>query len=61
MIATASIAARTIKGLSYYPNFITPEEKLRINSIIHSRQWCDRLRRKQQYYGIKYFQTKHND
>lgn len=61
MIATASEAARIIKGLSYYPNFISLEEKSHINSIIHSRSWCDRLRRRQQYYGIKYFQTKFND
>ena len=50
-----------IKGLKYIPNFFTSSQKQTVLSIINSNPWCDRLRRRQQYYGIKYFQTKISD
>ena len=50
-----------IKGLKYIRDFITGSEKERILAVINSNRWCDRLRRRQQYYGIKYFQTKIDD
>ena len=30
-------------------------------NIVNSKKWCKQLKREQQYYGIKYFQTSHND
>lgn len=29
--------------------------------IVRSNQWCHHLRRQQQYYGIRYYQTTYND
>ena len=50
-----------IRGLQYYRNFVTENEKNEILAIIDGHKWCDRLMRKQQYYGIKYYQTKIED
>ncbi len=50
-----------IKGLKYFDNFLNRAEKDQVLSVINSNKWCDRLLRRQQYYGIKYFQTKLND
>lgn len=47
-----------IPGLNYLPNFINKSQKDRILSVIGNHSWCNQLKRKQQYYGIKYFQTK---
>lgn len=49
------------QGFRYIPNFISEQEKHKIMGVIMSRSWCDRLKREQQYYGIKYYQTKHMD
>lgn len=50
-----------IAGLRYIPNFITQSDKLRVMAVVNSNKWCNRLMRAQQYYGIKYFQTKIED
>lgn len=47
-----------IKGLKYIENFLNKTEKDKLLTVINSHPWCHRLRRSQQYYGIKYFQTK---
>ena len=46
-----------IPGLTYLPNFINQSEKHLILNVINQYPWCDELKRYQQYYGIKYFQT----
>lgn len=47
-----------VPGLCYLPNFISQHQKTALLSIIAHNSWCNQLKRKQQYYGIKYFQTK---
>ena len=47
-----------IQGLKYYPGFLNSQLKEKVLSVINSHPWCHRLKREQQYYGIKYFQTK---
>jgi alkylated DNA repair dioxygenase AlkB len=49
---------RVIPGLLYLKNFISGQERERILEIVRGNPWCQHLKRKQQYYGIKYFQTK---
>lgn len=49
------------QGFKYIANFISQDEKQRILNIVMNNQWCGRLRREQQYYGIKYFHTKYLD
>lgn len=49
------------KGFRYLSNFITDSEKQELLNIVMNNPWCSRLRRQQQYYGIKYFQTKYLD
>lgn len=48
-------------GFRYIPNFISGEEEQKLVEIANKNQWCDHLQRHQQYYGIKYFQTKYAD
>lgn len=52
---------KLIPGLLYFRNFISLQEKEKVLQTINSNPWCEHLRRKQQYYGIKYFQTKMPD
>ena len=51
----------SISGLKYLPDFLTLPQKERALQVVSSNQWCDRLVRAQQYYGIKYYQTKVED
>lgn len=48
-------------GFRYIPGFITEEEEQKLLQIVNKNEWCDHLHRHQQYYGIKYFQTKYAD
>ena len=47
-----------IPGLRYLPNFVTQQEKQQLLRIMEQHPWSVELKREQQYYGIKYFQTK---
>jgi alkylated DNA repair dioxygenase AlkB len=44
----------TVKGLSYLPDFITPEQHEVLVQRIDSHPWLTELRRRVQHYGYKY-------
>jgi alkylated DNA repair dioxygenase AlkB len=43
-----------IEGLSYVPDFITPEEENEIIRLVDGGTWLDDLKRRVQHYGWKY-------
>ena len=61
MLKQVASAIQLPQGFRYIPNFVSDCEKQQLLKIVMSNPWCSRLRRQQQYYGIKYFQTKYLD
>eukprot|EP00835_Amoeboradix_gromovi_P004085 NODE_299_length_11430_cov_0.261054.p6 type:complete len:237 gc:universal NODE_299_length_11430_cov_0.261054:1377-2087(+) len=49
-----------IPGLFYIPNFITKEEEKNVVSILDANEWQKVIRRRQQFWGVKYYHTTHN-
>ena len=47
-----------VKGLFYFPNFITEDEERELLNNIDAQQWCCDLKRRTQHYGFKYDYTK---
>lgn len=43
-----------VPGLTYWPNFITPEEHHRLMAFIDSQPWLTSLKRRVQHYGYRY-------
>ena len=43
-----------IKGLQYFPNFLSEIEEVEILRAVESESWLDDLKRKVQHYGFKY-------
>jgi hypothetical protein len=48
-------------GLKYVRGFITEEEKEKMMMVVNRHEWVQHIRRKQQHYGITYYQTKHDE
>lgn len=46
--------ATSIDGLSYHPEFITPEEESELIMLINDQEWLGDLKRRVQHYGWKY-------
>lgn len=49
--------ANQIDGLTYMPDFITPQEEAELISIIDQQPWLTDLKRRVQHYGWKYDYT----
>jgi len=51
---------RVPQGFAYLPDFINPDEKRKLLAIIESHEWDHTIRRRQQHYGLTYYQTSHH-
>jgi alkylated DNA repair dioxygenase AlkB len=49
-----------IEGLSYIPNFLTPQEEQQIWDLCYSHSWSTEIHRRQQFWGEVYFHTTQN-
>lgn len=47
-------SALSIPGLSYVPEYISPQEEGELTSAIDSQQWITELKRRVQHYGWRY-------
>lgn len=46
-------------GFLYFNNFVSKEEKQTLQQIIDDHSWDQSIRRRQQHYGVTYYQTSH--
>ena len=44
----------SINGLLYLPDYITPQEEIRLTKLINQQKWDNTLQRRVQHYGYRY-------